>query len=135
MTKNRIYSRSFAWLLFVLILPAPGAVVEGPLIVNRQWPECTDLKTWTRDVMRIEGLEDATEVLQARAFFRWLRLFNRMATGGMIQAYEGAYGAEKYVTDAHGNGWLCDLDVDTDGDLAAQGCWRCEDMAFPTGGR
>ena len=41
----------------------------------------------------------------------------------------------KYVQDAQGNGWLCDKSVDADGDLAAQGCWRCEDMAFPFGGR
>jgi hypothetical protein len=31
--------------------------------------------------------------------------------------------------------WLCDKDIDFDGDLEAQGCWRCEDMAFPDGGR
>ena len=30
-----------------------------------------------------------------------LRLFSRMAVGGMIQPYEGAYGREAYVTDAH----------------------------------
>lgn len=41
----------------------------------------------------------------------------------------------KYVQDAEGNGWLCDREVDPDGDLAGQGCWRCEDMAFPFGGR
>ena len=41
----------------------------------------------------------------------------------------------KFVRDKNGNGWLCDANVDSDGDLEAQGCWRCEDMAFPTGGR
>ena len=40
-----------------------------------------------------------------------------------------------YVKDKQGGSWLCDIDVDTNGDLAAQGCWRCEDMAFPFGGR
>ena len=39
----------------------------------------------------------------------------------------------KYFKDAEGNGWLCDIDIDFDGDLEAQGCWRCEDMAFPNG--
>lgn len=39
----------------------------------------------------------------------------------------------KYVKDKGGKGWLCDADVDTNGDLKAQGCWRCEDMAFPNG--
>lgn len=41
----------------------------------------------------------------------------------------------KYVKDKEGNGWLCDADIDLNGDLKAQGCWRCEDMAFPMGGR
>lgn len=41
----------------------------------------------------------------------------------------------KYVKDEDGNGWLCDSNVDTSGDLEAQGCWRCEEMAFPAGGR
>ena len=41
----------------------------------------------------------------------------------------------KFVKDREGNGWLCDRDVDPKGDLKAQGCWRCEEMAFPTGGR
>jgi hypothetical protein len=41
----------------------------------------------------------------------------------------------RYFRDAEGNGWICDKDIDPDGDLEAQGCWRCEDMAFPTGGR
>lgn len=39
----------------------------------------------------------------------------------------------KYVQDAEGNGWLCDVDVDIDGNLEAQGCWRCGEMAFPNG--
>jgi hypothetical protein len=41
----------------------------------------------------------------------------------------------KYFKDKEGNGWLCDKDIDPDGDLEAQGCWRCEEMAFPMGGR
>lgn len=91
----------------------PSSVVSGPLVVSGSWPECTDLVTWTRDVMRLEGLEDASETARAKAFFRWLRLFNRMATGGMIQAFEGRFGEEGYVTDCHKNlfvyGWgYCD---------------------------
>lgn len=63
--------------------------------------------------MRLEGLEHASETAQAIAFFHWLRLFSRMATGGMIHAWEGDDGKEKYVTDAHKNlfvyGWgYCD---------------------------
>lgn len=41
----------------------------------------------------------------------------------------------KYFQDKDGNGWLCDKDIDFDGDLREQGCWRCDEMAFPTGGR
>lgn len=41
----------------------------------------------------------------------------------------------RFVKDRQGNGWLCDRNVDPDGDLQAQGCWRCGDMAFPMGGR
>ena len=41
----------------------------------------------------------------------------------------------KYVKDREGYGWLCDKDVDPSRDLRKQGCWRCDEMAFPTGGR
>jgi len=41
----------------------------------------------------------------------------------------------KFFKDKDGNGWLCDKDIDPDADLEVQGCWRCEEMAFPTGGR
>jgi hypothetical protein len=41
----------------------------------------------------------------------------------------------KFVKDKDGNGWLCDQDVDVNVDLRKQGCWRCEEMAFPDGGR
>ncbi len=75
--------------------------IRGPLVVSERWPQATDLKSWTRDVMRLEGVERGSETEQGKAFFRWLRLFNRMATGGMIQAYEGEPGKEKYVLDAH----------------------------------
>ena len=76
-------------------------VASGPLVSTDRWPRSTGLATWTRDVMRIEGLEHASETAQAKAFFEWLRLFCRMAVGGMIQPYEGDYGQERYVTDAH----------------------------------
>ena len=41
----------------------------------------------------------------------------------------------KWVKDKDGNTWLCDKNVDLDGDMREQGCWRCDEMAFPTGGR
>jgi hypothetical protein len=87
--------------------------VEGVVLSNDAWPRATRLAEWTSDVMRISGLENAPETAQAKAFFEWLRLFSRMAVGGMIQAYEGPYGQESYVLDAHKNlfvyGWgYCD---------------------------
>jgi hypothetical protein len=36
----------------------------------------------------------------------------------------------KVVTARDGSRWLCDVDVSEDGDLAAQGCWRCSEIAF-----
>lgn len=40
----------------------------------------------------------------------------------------------RFFRDKEGNGWLCDKDIDPDGDLKAQGCWRCEESAFPDRG-
>ncbi|MBI2685850.1 MAG: hypothetical protein HYX27_06020 [Acidobacteria bacterium] len=91
------------WALLLAAALNAGDAVRGPLIVSDRWPECTSLQTWTRDVMRLEELESATETAQAKAFFRRLRLLSRMATGGMIQAYEGERGRERYATDAHKN--------------------------------
>ncbi|MBX5497214.1 MAG: hypothetical protein IRZ15_17900, partial [Bryobacteraceae bacterium] len=106
-------------LSFAVALVAAGAlsaqprVPSGPLVISERWPRATDLRSWVADVMRIEGLENATETAKGKAFFEWLRLYCRMAVGGMIQAYEGEYGREQYVLDAHKNlfvyGWgYCD---------------------------
>ena len=99
--------------MFAAATALGAQALEGPLVTTDQWPRATTLEEWTADVMRIEGLEDASETAQARAFFRWVRLFNRMATGGMIQAYEGRYGEEQFLLDVHKNlfvyGWgYCD---------------------------
>ena len=75
--------------------------LRGPLLTNDAWPRATTIEEWTADVMRIEGVEQASETEQAKALFQWARLFNRMATGGMIQAYEGKHGAEDFVLDLH----------------------------------
>lgn len=42
-----------------------------------------------------------------------------------------------YFKDEEGNGWLCDKgqELDQSRDLREQGCWRCDEMAFPAGGR
>ena len=39
----------------------------------------------------------------------------------------------KDVKDQGGYGWLCDQNVNPNQDLRKQGCWRCDEMAFPTG--
>lgn len=108
-------SRIAAALLFAAALCRAGdpAVVSGPLVSTDRWPRTTGVATWTRDVMRIEGLENATETAQGKAFHEWVRLFCRMAVGGMIQAFEGERGAERSVMDAHKSmfvyGWgFCD---------------------------
>jgi hypothetical protein len=36
----------------------------------------------------------------------------------------------KVVVADDGCTWLCDADVDEDGDLGKQGCWRCGDLPF-----
>lgn len=41
----------------------------------------------------------------------------------------------QYVKDGDGNGWLCDKGVDPKADLKKQGCWRCDEVTFPYGGR
>lgn len=41
----------------------------------------------------------------------------------------------KYLTDRDGYGWLCDKSIDPGKDLRAQGYWRCDEIAFPDGGR
>jgi len=39
------------------------------------------------------------------------------------------------VQDPNGDRWLCDKGVDPSRDLREQGCWRCDEIAFPDGGR
>ena len=41
----------------------------------------------------------------------------------------------KYFKDDDGYGWLCDKSIDPEKDFRKQDCWRCDEMAFPTGGR
>jgi hypothetical protein len=41
----------------------------------------------------------------------------------------------KYMKDGKGDGWLCDKRIDLKRSFREQGCWRCDEMAFPDGGR
>ena len=41
----------------------------------------------------------------------------------------------EYLKDKDGEEWLCDKKVDPNRDLEKQGCWRCNEMVFPGGGR
>jgi hypothetical protein len=113
----------------ILVTGAMGAgaqtrSIEGVALSNERWPRATRLTEWTADVLRISGVEKASETAQAKVFFEWLRLFSRMAVGGMIQAYEGPYGKESYVLDAHKQlfvyGWgYCDTTS-----RIAEAAWR-----------
>jgi hypothetical protein len=57
-----------------------------------------------------------------------------------VEDYTELYGHKasrpiKYFKDRYGFGWLCDKDINPYKDLRKQGCWRCDEMAFPIGGR
>ncbi|HYO80283.1 MAG TPA: hypothetical protein VES20_02695, partial [Bryobacteraceae bacterium] len=105
---------AYALLVTAAVLSAEAEhTPRGPLVSTESWPRAVDLRTWVGDIMRIEGLENATETAQGKALFEWLRLYCRMAVGGMIQAHEGPFAKERYVLDAHKNlfvyGWgYCD---------------------------
>lgn len=100
-------------LLSVSVSAACSQSIEGVVLSNDAWPRATTLKEWTTDVMSISGTANATETAQGKTFFEWLRLFSRMAVGGMIQSFEGTPGKETSVLDAHKQlfvyGWgFCD---------------------------
>ncbi|MBN2243990.1 MAG: hypothetical protein JW793_14985 [Acidobacteria bacterium] len=57
-----------------------------------------------------------------------------------VEDYTELYGHKAFrpltfFKDDNGYGWLCDKSIDPHKDLRKQGCWRCDEMAFPTGGR
>ncbi|MBL8216966.1 MAG: hypothetical protein JNK87_39975 [Bryobacterales bacterium] len=100
-------------LLTAFLSAASSQSIDGVVLSNDAWPRATTLKEWTADVMRISGNANASETAQGKTFFEWLRLFSRMAVGGMIQSFEGTPGKEASVLDAHKQlfvyGWgFCD---------------------------
>lgn len=106
------------------VQPARTAHVDGVSLRNHRWPRSTTLTEWTADVLRISGTDKQNETAQGKAFFEWLRLFSRMAVGGMIQSFEGPYGKETPVLDAHKQlfvyGWgFCDTSS-----RIAEAAWR-----------
>ena len=54
-----------------------------------------------------------------------------------LEAFEPEYTGRPlvFLKDKDGNGWLCDKEVDPNANLRDQGCWRCDEMSFPLGGR
>lgn len=95
------------------VKPVQTAPIHGVSLRNHRWPRSTTLTEWTADVLRISGTDKQNETAQGKAFFEWIRLFSRMAVGGMIQSFEGPYGKETPVLDAHKQlfvyGWgFCD---------------------------
>jgi hypothetical protein len=100
---KRIGLASVFTLVVFISQAAVFAKVEGPLVVSDSWPECTDLMTWTDDIFRLDGVSEGSERDKAISLHNWLRLFNRLCegVGGMAHAFEGAWGEEGFVSDAH----------------------------------
>lgn len=96
-----IVRRATLLLIAALSVWAQGAPLDGVVLSNDAWPRATTLREWTSDVMRISVRDASSESAQGKVFFEWLRLFSRMAVGGMIQSFEGPPGKEVYVLDAH----------------------------------
>jgi len=68
--KNHFLSLTLIACLFVFSpLYAESRVVSGPLVVSDNWPECTSLQTWMRDIMRLENVQNASETAPATVFF------------------------------------------------------------------
>ncbi|MFZ5928382.1 MAG: hypothetical protein ACOYX1_13145 [Acidobacteriota bacterium] len=101
MRSPRMLPAALVLLMLGAVAPARNRPVHGAVLSNDQWPRAANLREWTSDVLRISGTQRASETAQGKAFFEWLRLFVRMAVGGMIQASEGGYGRERTVLDAH----------------------------------
>ena len=107
--------------------PVPvGLLGQQPAQRRQQVRPRTDAACYPKPIAAL--LEDiaAGDVYQVN-----LTGFARARTA--IDPFEN--GAKVSFEDKDGNGWLCDKDIDPEGDFEAQGCWRCEEMAFPTGGR
>lgn len=75
--------------------------ISGPMVVSDAWPQATDLASWARDVLRIEGKTDAPDRDKALALYYWTRLFVMSPSAG-TEPYEGPFGQEgRLVEDVH----------------------------------
>lgn len=83
-----------------IVTAARGGEVTGPLVVSDNWPQCTDIKTWADDVLRIEGKTSATDREKALTLYYWTRLFVMSPKNGN-EPYEGDYGNEQWQFDRH----------------------------------
>ncbi|MBN2289724.1 MAG: hypothetical protein JXQ83_10365 [Candidatus Glassbacteria bacterium] len=103
MKKLELHCSRWLTALLLCLAGTAAAGVRGPLVVSDRWPECTDLLSWADDIFRLENVSQAPERDRAVVFHNWLRLFNRLCegTGGMAHAFEGAWGREGFVHDAH----------------------------------
>jgi hypothetical protein len=112
---------------FLLISPLMlRAQVRGPLVVSDNWPECTDMLTWANDIFRLENVEKASERDRAIVFHNWLRLFSRLCegVGGMAHAYEGKWGEEDFVSDAHKHLFVYGWGYCSTHSLIAEALWQ-----------
>ncbi|MFH1377903.1 MAG: fibronectin type III domain-containing protein [Planctomycetota bacterium] len=74
-----------------------AGTINGPMVTSDTWPRSTTMKDWADDVLRIEGLQAATDRAKALKLYEWNRLF---LMGG-VEGHEGAYGSETIVWDVH----------------------------------
>jgi hypothetical protein len=82
-------------------------------------------RTWHAScIIRLQGHRRWLGELKHRRFI--------MDSNKENETYEAHTAARpmKVVVDEKGCNWLCDREVDEGGDLEAQGCWRCSEMAF-----
>jgi len=127
MIKKLVTRGSVLFLALILLYPCrAGAEVRGPLVVSERWPECTDMLTWLSDVFRLENVQNASERDRAIAFHNWLRLFNRNCQneGGMAHAFEGAWGEEGFLHDAHKHLFVYGWGYCSTHSLIAEALWQ-----------
>ncbi|MFC1582209.1 hypothetical protein ACFL4W_01595, partial [Planctomycetota bacterium] len=100
MRKEPFLSSAIIILLAAGMASLTAGEISGPLVVSDAWPQCTDLKTWADDVIRIEGKGAASDRDKAITLYYWTRLFAMGPRNG-AEPYEGPYGAETWQFDRH----------------------------------
>ncbi|MBI5544725.1 MAG: hypothetical protein HY901_12610, partial [Deltaproteobacteria bacterium] len=96
--KRSIFAVAVA-LSFAVSPKAWAGRISGPMVVSDSWPQATDVESWAKDVLRLEGLTDASDREKAIALYYWMRLFVMSPSAG-TEPHEGPWGREdRLVTD------------------------------------